>query len=185
MAASAPPASITSASPRRIIACLAEGVGAGGAGGDDAEVGAARAELDGEQARAHVADERRDRERRDLAGAALEHPALLHRRSPCRRCRCRPGCQPARDPRVPCRGPSPGRLGRRPQSQNGCSGRCGAPPSGPCGPRGIQSRTSAPIWVANGAGSNCVTRAMPFRPATKLAQKVSTSWPRPGRRPGQ
>ncbi len=50
---------------------LADGVGAGGAGRNDAEVRPARAELDGHDAGANVADEGGDGEGRDFARAAV------------------------------------------------------------------------------------------------------------------
>src|SRR5690606_26259890 len=56
---------------------LADGVGAGGAGGDDAEVWSARAELDGDHAGADVADEGGDGEGGDFARAAFHEFAQL------------------------------------------------------------------------------------------------------------
>ncbi len=56
---------------------FADGVGAGGTCGHNAEIRTARANLDGKHTRADVADQRWNGERRNLAGAALhELPQL-------------------------------------------------------------------------------------------------------------
>ena len=59
---------------------LADGMGAGGAGGDGRPVGPERPELDRDLARRHVRDAHRDEERADAVGAPLGH-----RRGRCRR----------------------------------------------------------------------------------------------------
>ncbi len=56
---------------------LAEGVGAGSARGDDAEVDGLGLELDGHDAGGDVGDERRDREGRDARRTALDEDAGL------------------------------------------------------------------------------------------------------------
>lgn len=60
---------------------LAQRMGAGRTGRDEAEIGPARAILDGDQARTHVADQRGDREGRHLARPTLhEHAQLVLKR---------------------------------------------------------------------------------------------------------
>ena len=56
---------------------LADGVAAGGAGGDDAEVRALRTEEDGDHTRGQVADRHRDQERRHAVRALLAHQQNL------------------------------------------------------------------------------------------------------------
>ena len=56
---------------------FADGMGAGGAGADDAEIRSASADIDRDDPTGDVGDEGRNHERRHLAGTALEHGAHL------------------------------------------------------------------------------------------------------------
>ena len=182
MPASAPPATMTSASPRRMISDDSPSAWPpDGAGRDGREVRPGHPERDGDLARADVRDPHRDQERADAARAAqgVGGDALDERpdaAEPGREDDPGPLRQLALEPLPAAR---PGRAPRaRPRARTGCSGPSGGCPS--C--RGCATRRSRgprpAICDVSRDGSNASIVRTPDRPATRPAQVVATSLPR-------